>query len=88
MSNVGQDDRIAAMCESEKALRGAAMLREQGHCVEFQLRENESGNDDVWWKVDGDLTSAQEMEHIADCVYSFAELHELFVRRRRDKGEL
>jgi hypothetical protein len=88
MSNVGPDDRIAAMHESEKALKGAAMLRVQGHRVEFQLRENKTGNDDVWWEVDGDLTSAQEMKHIADGVYSFAELHELFVRRCRDKGEL
>lgn len=76
------------MRESEKALTGAAMLREQGHRVEFQLREDENGDSEVWWKVDGDLTSAQEMEHIAEGVYSFDELHELFVRRRRDKGDL
>jgi hypothetical protein len=76
------------MRESEKALNGAAMLREQGHRVEFQLREDENGDSEVWWKVDGDLTSAQEMEHIAEGVYSFDELHELFVRRRRDKGDL
>jgi len=76
------------MRESEKALNGAAMLREQGHRVEFQLREDENGDSEVWWKVDGDLTSAQEMEHIAEGVYSFDGLHELFVRRRRDKGDL
>jgi hypothetical protein len=76
------------MSENEKALKGVAMLREQGHRVELQLRDDDRGKTRAWWKVDGDLTSAQEMEHVADGIYSFAELHELFVRRRRDKGEL
>ena len=76
------------MSENEKALKGVAMLRERGHRVEFLLREDENGKTNAWWKVDDDLASTQEMEHIAEGVYSFAELHELFVRRRRDKGEL
>jgi hypothetical protein len=72
------------MSESEKALRGATLLREQGHRVEFQLLDDANGKLKAWWKVGDDLASAQEMEHIADGIYSFEELLELFVRRRRD----
>jgi hypothetical protein len=74
------------MSENEKALRGAEMLREQGHHVEFQLREDENGKTKAWWKVDDDLASTLEIEHIADGIYSYEELLELFVRRRRDEG--
>jgi len=74
------------MSENEKALRGAAMLREQGHRIEFLLREEENGKTKAWWKVDEDLATTQEMEHIADGIYSFEELHELFVKRRQDES--
>jgi hypothetical protein len=74
------------MSDNDKALKGAAMLREQGHRVEFLLREEENGKTKAWWKVDEDLASAQEMENIADGIYSFEELHELFVKRRADEN--
>jgi hypothetical protein len=74
------------MGDNDKALSGAAMLRKQGHRVEFLLREDENGKTKAWWKVDEDLASTQEMEHIADGIYSFEELHELFVKRRADEN--
>jgi hypothetical protein len=54
------------------------MLREQGHLVEPRIQF-----DKMWFEIDRRmLASAQEVEEIADGVYSFPELVELFEKRR------
>jgi len=70
---------------NEKVSNGVAMLREQGHRVELFLQIEENGAVKLWLKIDEDLATPQEIEHLVDGVYSLSELHELYVRRRADE---
>lgn len=57
------------------------MLKEQGHSVEGRIQF-----DKMWWEIDRYLlASPEEIEHIADGVYSFAELEELCIKRQADE---
>ena len=73
------------MTQKERLSRGVMMLREQGHHVEPYLREEENGGVTAWWKIDEYLATSQEIEHLADGIYSFAELEELYTKRRADE---
>jgi len=65
---------------NEKIDAATKMLREQGHTVKKQVR-----GDNLWFEVDQRmLVSGEEMQNLADGVYSLAELEELFRRRRAD----
>ena len=65
----------------EKIDAAIRMLKAQGHTVKTQLRD-----DKFWFEVDRRmLVSWEEMQNLADGVYSLAELEELF-RRRRAEG--
>jgi hypothetical protein len=65
----------------EKVSKGVTMLTAQGHRVEGRIQF-----DKHWWEIDGYLLASQEeIEHIADGVYSFPELHELCIKRRADE---
>jgi hypothetical protein len=56
-------------------------LRSQGHTVRPYNREGK-----FWYEIDGRmLASHQEMEDLADRVYSLLELEDLFVRRRKEE---
>jgi hypothetical protein len=56
-------------------------LKSQGHTVRPYNREGE-----FWFEIDGRmLASRQEMEDLADRVYSLLELENLFVRRRNEE---
>ena len=61
------------------------MLREQGHEVESSIRHGK-----LWWEIDRKmLASDEEIEQIADGIYSLAELEELFIKRRKEElGQL
>jgi hypothetical protein len=62
----------------EKAI---ALLRQQGHTVKPYNRDGK-----FWFEVDGRmLASHQEMEELADRVYSLEELEGLFKQRRTDE---
>jgi hypothetical protein len=59
---------------------GIAALRSQGHTVRSYNREGQ-----FWYEIDGRmLASHQEMEDLADRVYSLLELEDLFIRRRNE----
>jgi hypothetical protein len=56
-------------------------LKAQGHTVRPYNREGT-----FWFEIDGRmLASWQEMEELADRVYSLTELEDLFLRRRREE---
>ena len=66
----------------EADLRAAIkMLQGQGHTVRPYSRYGI-----LWFEIDGNmLATRQEMGELADGVYSFQELAELFVRRRAEE---
>jgi hypothetical protein len=66
----------------EAHLRAAVkMLRGQGHTVRPYIRYGI-----LWFEIDGNmLANQQEMGELADGVYSFQELAELFARRRAEE---
>jgi len=67
--------------DSEKVYKGVAMLREQGHLMVGRIQF-----DKRWWEIDGCLlVSPDEIEHIADGVYSFSDLKELCIKRSADE---
>ena len=56
-------------------------LKSQGHSVRPYNREGK-----FWFEIDGRmLASHQEMEDLADRVYSLLELEDMFVRRRNEE---
>jgi hypothetical protein len=66
------------MNSTGKVSEAIAALRAQGHRVEVV---NRSGK--LWCELDRRmLATMQEMEELADGVFSLAELEELYVRRR------
>jgi hypothetical protein len=64
----------------EKIEVAIQMLREQGHIVEIQPDRGKT-----WFEIDHRMrASAEEMQHLADGVYSLAELEQIFLQRRID----
>ena len=60
---------------------GIEALKSQGHTVRPYNSEGK-----FWFEIDGRmLASHQEMEDLADHVYSFLELEDLFVRRLKEE---
>jgi hypothetical protein len=58
-------------------------LKNQGHSVRPYNREGQ-----FWYEIDGRmLASHQEMEDLADRVYTLLELEDLFVRRRKEEQD-
>jgi len=56
-------------------------LKTQGHTVRPYNREGK-----FWFEIDGRmLASHQELEDLADRVYSLLELEDVFVRRRNEE---
>jgi hypothetical protein len=56
-------------------------LKSQRHTVRPYNREGQ-----FWYEIDGRmLASHQEMEDLADRVYSLLELEDLFVRRQKEE---
>jgi len=63
----------------EKVEAAIRMLKAQGHVVQTQVR-GERGT--FWFEIDGRmLVSWEEMQNLADSVYSLSELEDLFKRR-------
>jgi len=61
--------------------RAIEVLKQQGHSVRPYNREGI-----FWFEIDGRmLASAQEMEELADRVYSLVELEDLFKKRRAEE---
>jgi hypothetical protein len=57
------------------------MLHTQGHAVRPYIRRGV-----LWFEIDGNvLATRQELLELADGVYSFTELQELFVLRRTEE---
>jgi hypothetical protein len=72
------------MTPKEKVEVGIQMLKAQGHAVETQVR-GEKGT--FWFEVDRRmLVSWEEMQSLADGVYSLSELEELFRRRQAEEA--
>jgi hypothetical protein len=66
-----------------KVSTAVEMLRATGHRVEAQIR-GASGT--MWYQIDGYmLASHEEMENLADGVYTLTELQELYEKRRADE---
>ncbi len=66
----------------EKVEVAIGMLKAQGHVVEI-LR----GEKDAWYEVDHRMrASREEMQDLADGVYSLTELEELFIRRQVEEA--
>ena len=66
----------------EKIDAAIQILKAQGHAVETQVRGGKS-----WFEVDRRiLVSWEEMQNLADGVYSLAELEELFRRRQAEEA--
>jgi hypothetical protein len=74
---------IADKAKIEAAIK---MLRETGHSVQTQMRGEKNT---VWFEIDRRmLASWQEMENLADGVYSLGELEDLYRRRQaEDRGK-
>lgn len=63
---------------NEKIEVAIRMLREQGHTVEIRPDRGKT-----WFEIDHRMrASAEEMQNLADGVYSLAELEEIFLQRR------
>jgi hypothetical protein len=70
----------------EKLYAGKAILERQGHTVQLYPRVEQDGTVKHWWEIDRScLATREELEHIADGVYSFEELFELYIKRHNDK---
>ena len=68
----------------EKVEAAIAMLKAQGHVVEIQVR-GDKGN--RWYQIDDwMLVSWEEMQDLADGVYSLTELEGLFIRREVERA--
>jgi hypothetical protein len=62
----------------EKIELAIRTLRSEGHVVEIQLDRGKT-----WFEIDRRMrASAEEMQNLADGVYSLAELEEVFLQRR------
>jgi hypothetical protein len=74
---------IADKAKIEAAIK---MLQEHGHSVQTQMRGEK---DTVWFEIDRRmLASWEEMENLADGVYSLEELEDLYRRRQaEDRGK-
>jgi hypothetical protein len=74
---------IADKAKIEAAIK---MLREAGHSVQTQMRGEKNT---VWFEIDRRmLASWEEMENLADGVYSLEELEDLYRRRQaEDRGK-
>jgi len=71
---------------SDKVSKGVRMLQGQGHLVEPYGFYGKN-----WWQNDDKmLATPEEIEHIADGIYSLADLEEIFIRRRLEefRGQL
>jgi hypothetical protein len=67
----------------EKVEVAMKMLREQGHSVSAQVRD-----DRQWFHVDKRmLVSWAEMNDLAEGVFSLVELEDLYKRRRADEQQ-
>jgi hypothetical protein len=63
-----------------KISKGVRILKEQGHLVEGRVQFNK-----MWWEIDRQvLATPEEIEHLADGVYSLSELEELYIKRRAE----
>jgi len=69
------------MADSKEKVNAAIrMLNAQRHVVETQVRGDKGEH---WYQIDGWMSvSSQEMQDLADGVYSLTELTELFILRR------
>jgi hypothetical protein len=68
----------------EKVDAGIRMLKSQGHTVQPQVLGEEGR---MWFEVDHRmLVSWEEMQDLADRVYSLTELEELFTLRQAEKA--
>ena len=57
------------------------MLEEQGHLVKGRIQFEK-----MWWEIGGRmLATPEEIEHLAEGVYSLSELEELYIMRRADE---
>lgn len=69
------------MDQNDKISQGVRMLKEQGHQVEGRIQFGK-----MWWDIDRRmLATPEEIEHLADGVYTLAELEELYIRRRNEE---
>lgn len=67
----------------EKVDAAIRLLKASGHTVQLQVRGDKGT---LWIEVDGCmLASPKEMEELADGVYSFAELVELYRKRQAEE---
>jgi len=72
---------VKTMDPNGKLFKGIRMLKEQGHLVERRIQF-----DKMWWHIDGRmLATSEEIEHLADGVYSLSELEELYGKRRAEE---
>ena len=63
---------------------GIRMLRAKGHTVQAQVRGDEGR---MWFEVDSRmLVSWEEMQNLADGVYSLTELEDLYKRRQAEEA--
>jgi hypothetical protein len=68
----------------EKIEAAIRKLKSEGHSVEKQMRGDKG---EFWFEIDRRmLTSGQEMQNLADGIYSLAELEELFRRRKAEEA--
>jgi hypothetical protein len=68
----------------DKVEAAIQMLKSQGHSVAPQVRGNEGK---IWFEVDSRmLLSWEEMQHLADGVYSLTELEDLYKRRQKEES--
>jgi hypothetical protein len=69
------------MNQNDKISQGVRMLKEQGHQVEGRIQF-----DKMWWEIDRRmLATPEEIEHLADGVYTLADLEDLYIRRRSEE---
>lgn len=75
---------MACRHPQEKIEAAIKMLKHEGHTVQAQVR-GEAGR--FWFEVDSRmLVSWDEMQHLADGVYTLVELEELYRKRRDEEG--
>ena len=69
------------MNANDKVCKGVQMLKETGHQIEARIRFNKMA-----WKIDDRiLATPEEIEHLANGIYTLSELEELHVKRRAEE---
>jgi hypothetical protein len=84
LSGLNRRTRKSKMEEKEKVDAAVSTLKEAGHSVEAQVRDEKG---EMWFNVDNRmLVSWEEMQELADSLDAVEELEDLYKKRQAEKA--